>query len=435
MALSIAFQHYLKTHILDGKKVGIAISGGLDSIVLAHLFIQYSPANVELLHVNYGLRGGESNGDEDFLYHFSKKYKVPLHVFKCPVNLRESKGIQEKARKIRYAWFEQLIRSKALDYIATAHHQNDNVETLLFRLIRKTGLNGLTGISEYDYLLRPLLPFSKEAISNYALQNKLEWREDSSNAKYDYSRNSLRHLIVAPLIQHFPQALENIHQTAIQLKNTQSVLNDLIGIYKNQFLKSHHNSLFSIQKKDIATFHSPALFLYFLIENMHFNLNQCEEMWQALQNNRSGATWHQTEFDACVHDHTLVFVRKERKNAPQLYKIEWGESSQFVLQHLWFKLQVNTQNTRKPEAKDYCLRFWKQGDKMQYTKSGKHKKLSDIFTENKIPVILRNKLPIVLYKDKIIKIAGITTSKEGLPVELKKKAEKIELHTLLLFGQ
>jgi tRNA(Ile)-lysidine synthase len=433
MELSIAFKHYLKTHSLEKKRVGIAISGGLDSIVLAHLFLHFSNARLELLHVNYGLRAEESEEDEDFLLNFSEKNGIPIRILKGPAYLKNSKGIQEKARKIRYEWFEQLIQNQALDYIATAHHQNDNAETVLFRLIRKTGLRGLVGISEHDHLLRPLLHFNKEQISNYALQNKLIWREDSSNAKLDYSRNSLRHLVVYPLTKHFPHAVENIHQTAIQLNNTQSVLSDLLALYKKQYFLTPNKCVFKIHKKDLASFRSPALLLFFLIENMQFNLPQCEEMWLALQNNRKGASWYHGPFEVCVHNQKLVFVQSKNENAPHLIKIEWSSCAHFTLKHPWFKLKVESNPNTTFTNKDFCLRFWKQGDKMQYTANGNHKKLSDIFSENKIPVVLRNKLPVLLYKNNIIKIAGINTSEVMIPLELKKKAVKIELHTLLLF--
>ena len=180
---------------IESKKLLLAISGGIDSMVLLDL-LSKTDAELNLAHCNFKLRGKDADADEAFVRSESKKYNKPLHVIEFDTKAYASAhkcSIQMAARDLRYSWFKNLLKENGYDYLLTAHHADDNLETFFINLSRGTGIDGLCGIPEKsDDILRPLLPFSKEEIHSYASANQLSWREDQSNADTDYLRNKFR---------------------------------------------------------------------------------------------------------------------------------------------------------------------------------------------------------------------------------------------------
>ncbi|MFY8068438.1 MAG: tRNA lysidine(34) synthetase TilS, partial [Flavobacterium sp.] len=196
----IKFQNHIEQNFtqLKDKKLLLAVSGGVDSMVLLDLFYKLR-FDICVVHCNFQLRGKESNGDEMLVRETCQDSYIPYFIEKFDTLefANENKlSIQLAARKLRYDWFQEII-SLGFDFVLTAHHLDDNVETFLINFTRGTGLEGLTGIpAQNGNIIRPLLPFSREEIENYALENKIQWREDSSNASDKYFRNKLRHNIV-----------------------------------------------------------------------------------------------------------------------------------------------------------------------------------------------------------------------------------------------
>ncbi len=197
----------------------IAISGGVDSVVLAHL-MKRAGFTCQLAHMNFQLRGKESDRDEQFVAALAKQWEVQLHIKRANTTqfAEENKlSLQEAARELRYEWFAEL-RQQIIHagnnqqptkncWILTAHHADDNIETLLLHLMRGTGLEGLAGIQpirKNQNLIRPLLPFFKNDLLAYAQENELAFVEDSSNASDHYTRNKLRHLVLPALREIFP---------------------------------------------------------------------------------------------------------------------------------------------------------------------------------------------------------------------------------------
>jgi len=186
----------------------LAVSGGIDSVVMAHLFRE-TGCNFGIAHCNFGLRGAASDGDEAFVCALATTWGVPFFAktFDTEAHSTQHKiSIQMAARTLRYEWWESLRVQHHYIYIATAHHRDDSVETALFNFSRGTGLRGLTGIpSENAAIIRPMLFVGREAILQYAVSRGIEWREDSSNANDDYRRNFIRHRIV-PLFEELNPA-------------------------------------------------------------------------------------------------------------------------------------------------------------------------------------------------------------------------------------
>ena len=195
------FQNHINHNFnfLAQKKLIIAVSGGLDSMVLLHLF-QNIKQEIAIAHCNFQLRGLESFEDQSFVQNYASANDIPIFVtqFDTQNFAKDFKlSTQVAARNLRYDWFYELLEAENFDYILTAHHSDDNLETFIINLSRGTGLDGLVGIPAInDKIVRTLLVFSRLEIENYATQNNIFWREDSSNASDKYLRNKIRHDII-----------------------------------------------------------------------------------------------------------------------------------------------------------------------------------------------------------------------------------------------
>lgn len=201
---------------LKNKKILLAISGGIDSVVLTHLLHSHG-TELLLAHCNFQLRGEESNGDEAFVRDFAKTLGIPLEVKRFDTHqyaIAHQLNTQLAARELRYEWFYELLETHHCDALATAHHANDNLETFLINLSRGSGLDGLLGIPQQtDKIVRPLLQWSRQQIYDYAEAHRLQWREDSSNSSNKYVRNVIRHEIIPQMAAVHPNYLENFNQT------------------------------------------------------------------------------------------------------------------------------------------------------------------------------------------------------------------------------
>lgn len=246
------FQKQLSENLpfLKEKKLLLAISGGIDSVVLAYL-LQQLDYDISLAHCNFKLRGSESDDDEEFIRNFASKNDLELFVtsFDTESFAKDHKlSIQVAARQLRYIWFHQLLQENNLDYIVTAHHLDDNLETFLINFTRGTGLEGLTGIPvQNDKIVRPLLNFSREEIEEFASENKIEWREDSSNASDKYLRNKLRHDVIPILKSLNPSFLNSFQDTLKYLEQAKSLTDDAsVLVYKQVVTEKNGQKFFRL---------------------------------------------------------------------------------------------------------------------------------------------------------------------------------------------
>ncbi len=255
------------------QKILLAISGGIDSVVLAHLFNKLK-INFSFAHCNFRLRGVESDLDEQFVKDLSNNYKIKTHVTSFNTeNYAKSKktSTQLAARELRYNWFHQILDEYKYNKLATAHHADDNLETFLINLTRGTGLEGFTGIPEKtNKLIRPLLPFSREEIEQYALKHKIKWREDSSNNSTKYLRNKIRHEVIPILKEISPALLKNFNNTTNYLKESQEIIDDRIkDISKNIITKE--DDVIKINIKKLEALPNPKAYLYQFLKGHGFS--------------------------------------------------------------------------------------------------------------------------------------------------------------------
>ena len=226
--IEIIFQSKISS--LKHSKFLIALSGGVDSMVLANLFLKNN-LSFSVAHCNFNLRTKESDDDEKFIFDWSTENEIECYISKFNTTdycKKNNFGIQEGARNLRYEWFNELKNLHDFDYIVTAHHLDDQIETYLINSMRGSGLNGLIGITEKtESLLRPLLKILKNDILVYAKSNNIDFREDSSNSKNDYFRNMIRNLII-PQFKKFDDNVMLKFQTTINNLNSTKIFADII---------------------------------------------------------------------------------------------------------------------------------------------------------------------------------------------------------------
>ncbi len=197
-----------------GQKIVAAVSGGIDSMVMLNVLMQLQQMwklEIVVAHVNFLLRGKESNEDEKFVQRIAQQHSLPFYSEQADTKAiarKQKRSIQETAREIRYSFFDTLKKSLHANAIATAHNANDNAETMLINLLRGSGINGLAGIPpRRNCIVRPLLSVTRKEIEQYAKVMKVKFRNDSSNAKEDYTRNFLRNIIIPQLEQRINPSL------------------------------------------------------------------------------------------------------------------------------------------------------------------------------------------------------------------------------------
>jgi len=233
------FKNHIQTALpfLSEKKLLLAVSGGIDSMVLVHL-LQQLQFDISIAHCNFNLRAEESDGDEQFIRDYAAQYAIKIFVTSFNTNafaVDAKLSIQIAARQLRYTWFTEVLQQNELDYLLTAHHLDDSIETFLINFTRGTGLEGLTGIPQQnDTTIRPLLPFTRSEIEHYARQNNIQWREDSSNASNKYLRNKLRHDVMPILKSLNPSFADSFIQTIHNLQQAQSLVQDAMVMVYNQ---------------------------------------------------------------------------------------------------------------------------------------------------------------------------------------------------------
>lgn len=288
---------------LSTSKLLLALSGGVDSMVLADLLIQ-SGLKFSVAHCNFQLRGKASDGDSSFIEEFCKENQIDFFIKKFDVQGYQKTGnysIQMAARNLRYDWFDELIQQYQFDFLLTAHQLDDSIETFLINLSRGTGIEGLTGIKKQKgKILRPLLPFSKNEILDYAEKNNVKWREDDSNNSDDYLRNKIRHRIIPVLKEINPNFAKSFTKSLNYLESDFELIRFQIEkIKKKIFVNQGDEILIKISELKEEGFSNAHLFHLFNDFGFKFPL----EIKKLMNSNQNGEIISKT--------HRLIKNREE----------------------------------------------------------------------------------------------------------------------------
>ena len=289
MQLLQAFTDFIKKENLfqPKDKLLLAVSGGVDSVVLCELCRQ-AGYDFVIAHCNFQLRGGESERDEQFVRRLAKKDGVEIFVerFETEEYAEKNKcSIQVAARQLRYKWFAEILTTSllGLKYVLTAHHANDNIETLLMNFFKGTGINGLQGIiPKQNKIVRPLLFAKKEELFGFAKENNLSFVEDSSNASDKYTRNYFRNQLIPAIRKTFPQVEDNIVKNIDRFKDIEMLYRQSIDLHKKKLLEKKGEEIYIPVLKLLKT-EPLSTIVYEIIKDFGFTSNQTDEVIKLLR--------------------------------------------------------------------------------------------------------------------------------------------------------
>lgn len=415
------FQRYIEEYKLcdPGQELMLAVSGGVDSVVMTDLFYS-SGYSCSILHCNFGLRGSESDGDEAFVRSLASSYDMPVFVQSFETeDYAEEEGIsiQMAARKLRYDWFDEISDNHDIRLIATAHNMNDSIETVLINLSRGTGLKGLTGIPcKNEKFIRPMLKLSRKEILDYAREKSLQYREDSSNASKKYHRNRIRHDVIPALEEVNPSFIKTMYENISRISEGYEIFRESINTARSSLFiqKADHMEI------DIASLKvlSPlSTWLYELFSAYNFSKDQCLGIEMILHSDSGKhcvSTTHQLYKD---RDKLLLFELEE-KSFERYYIDSPGSRAS-----LPFAMDIDLvdienagdfPNSQLSAFLDHgqltfplTIRKWQHGDYFYPLGMEQMKKLSDFFIDTKVPVPVKNKTWILASGKNIVWIMGL----------------------------
>ncbi len=276
-----AFKNFISVNklIRPHEKVLVTVSGGIDSMVMAYLFLK-SEIAFEIAHCNFNLRGRESEQDELFVKDFCHTNNIKCHCkrFDTLTHAEKNKiSTQMAARELRYNWFNELCHINAIDLIATAHHQNDVAETMLINMVKGTGIAGIHGIlSKQNNIIRPLLFSHKNEITDYANTNLIKYREDSSNLKDTYWRNKIRHHVLPVLEELNQNSINAFYELSKKVQENEFLLNEKLKELKDKYTQIINGALHI--DKTILKHASVKTILHFIIDEFGFNEANIEQI-------------------------------------------------------------------------------------------------------------------------------------------------------------
>ena len=416
-----AFEEFIALNKLFSKrqKVLLGVSGGIDSVVMCHLFKQTN-FKFGIAHCNFSLRGEESNEDAEFVRQLAEELGCPYFEKKINTNWhskRRKQSIQIVARDLRYEWFEKLRVEEKYDRIATAHHINDSVETMCYNLVKGCGIRGLHGIlPKRNRIIRPLLFAYKSQILEFAETNKIEYREDSSNQLDKYSRNKIRNQVLPILKEINPVVSKTLAGNIQRFKEVESIYDWSIKYWKSRLFKGARGG-YQVDTNKFDKVPSIKTMLYEILKEFEFNATQVEQM---LSVQESGKLFYSSTHRLLVDRQFWYITELEQPEYIEVIIdkfIEWVDLPDGGKIH--FKI-LNSRNDIRfgnnlyegffDEKKlKFPIKFrkWQRGDVFKpFGMEGHSKKVSDFFIERKMNSFTKENTWLMESKDRIAWIVG-----------------------------
>lgn len=388
----------------------LAISAGIDSVVLLHLLLDlgYRPA---LIHCNFKLRGTASDADEIFVRELAKQHQLACFVAAFDTSQEAKKAglsIQMMARQLRYDFFDRIRQEHGYDYILTAHHLDDRIETFLLNFLRASGLTGLRSIpAKNGYTRRPLLAVNRQEIDRYQQKNNIAFREDESNASDKYQRNFLRHHVLPKLYELAPHLAERSQQNFEYLEQMHYLYEQQVAYLKNDMLKETAAAGARLDLEKLRKHPAKESLLWAFLQNYGFHKEQLKQVLSA----RVGTVLKTPTHEAVVSAHELLIEKKTA--TAQLDQAFWTEDQDtFSFNGYCFeKEEVSSAESFKSGKQQLLLpqqalvyplelRYWQAGDYFQpFGMKGKSQKLKKFFSNNKINRLERKRIPLLFNGD------------------------------------
>jgi tRNA(Ile)-lysidine synthase len=455
---------------LENKSILVATSGGVDSMVLIDILSQIENIKkIGIAHCNFSLRGNESDEDEEFIKNYANQKNIPFHSIKF--NTKElaeqnQKSIQLIARELRYDFFKKISQenqyNNKYDFVATAHHLSDSLETSIYHLSKGTGIAGIRGIlpkrtiskKSQTAIIRPLLCITKEEILNYANENNLKWREDASNQTQKYKRNFIRHSIIPLLKKINPDTEKTFLNTSERLRSMENLLQfHLREFEKTILIKEDKSSLINIS--EINNLIEPLLIISEFLKKKGFSYKQAKQITEQLGNSDQKEENETKIFASKSHilytnkNEWILINQKENQlingvfnNTEFLIDINFNEVEKSIFQDKESKIKLTFEKCN-PKEVDFkseamyldldklefslklMLRKWKNGDKFIPLGMTNKKNIGDFLTDLKIPIYQRNSVYVLLSKNEIVWVGIIEQNKaKGLRISNNFKLNK-----------
>jgi tRNA(Ile)-lysidine synthase len=404
--------------IKPGDRILLAVSGGIDSMVMTHLFLRLGN-ETGIAHCNFSLRARESDKDEEMVRKYAAEHNIPFYSIRFETKAFAKKNglsVQMAARELRYAWFEEIRKENGYDTIAVAHNLNDNIETLIINLTRGTGITGLTGMRPaINRIIRPLLFATRHDITDYCNQHRIIFREDKSNTDTKYTRNKIRHLVIPVLKEINPSIETTLNETAERFTGINEIVSEYISGLRERV---------SVQKREFITFNLSLLkehlhnkdVLFELFKPFGINNVQLNDLIKVIDGKTGGQIF--TDSHRIIKNRKEIIVSHEDtgnetfyciKNIPGFRKVSGIASAGYVNITDKFEIPsdpfiacIDSEKVSFP----LIIRKWKVGDHFYPLGMKQKKKLSDYFIDNKYSRIDKENILILESDGKIVWIIG-----------------------------
>jgi tRNA(Ile)-lysidine synthase len=421
------------------QRILLATSGGVDSAVMCELFYK-AGLKFGIVHCNFNLRGKESKGDEGFVKKLAARYDVPVHVeqFETKSFARKKNiSIQMAARELRYTFFESMRRKFGYDYIATAHHKSDVMETMLLNLTRETGISGLHGIlPKREYIIRPILFATRKEIAKFASENKIGFREDSSNREEKYQRNLVRRKIIPVLEKINPDAETAFYQSALRVRDAEKVLFNFINELRKKNVSVKKDASY-ISINAVASLAGGETVLFELLKPFGFTPDAVVQIFGSAKGISGKQFLSPTH--RLIRDRENFIVTTLTKNSViDLLRIPKVPAKiNFNEEIISFSVKDNNKFPVPKTSAVCCLDFdklkfpliirsWKEGDSFVPLGMQQKRKVSDFLIDKKIPLHEKEKVKVVESNGEIICLAGLRINNRFRVTEKTKKILVVE---------
>lgn len=379
-------------------KILLAVSGGIDSVVLAHLF-RKADLNFAIAHCNFGLRGDESNADAAFVADLASLLKVPFFLKRfSTISFANAKriSIQMAARDLRYHWFEQIRNKNHFAYVATAHHLDDQVETFLINLIRGTGIAGLHGIPvKNDKIVRPMMFAWRKDIELFATEHEIKYRTDKSNSETVYLRNKVRHAVIPLLCTLNPEFTNGVNSSISRLRDFEQIGNQTLDKWFTK-VTIHEGNDVIVNIEDLLKVTPQELYAWRLLSPYGFNESQVSNLLNSLKGTTRKLFLSDSHKVIKERNRLVirnlnspppdnaVFIpsfekRKQIRKPVALFLTHLKQAENYAIPTATHVASLDFQKLQFP----LVLRKWQIGDSFTPIGMNKRKKVSDFFIDQK----------------------------------------------------